>query len=48
MGENVRPVVETVAPDSSASPSMNVLCKGVTIPFKSLVGKMSFRVMVDM
>lgn len=44
----VRPVGDSMGPESSASPSMNVQCKGITIPFKSLDNKMGFRVMVYM
>ena len=39
----LRPVSE-----DDASGSMNVACKGVTIPFKSEDGRLSFRVMVYM
>lgn len=35
-------------PDPTASSSMNVQCKGVTIPFRSLDGTFSLRVMVYM
>lgn len=35
-------------PDAAASSSMNVQCKGVTIPFRSLDGTFSLRVMVYM
>jgi len=35
-------------PDTSAPSSMNVQCKGVTIPFRSLDGTFSLRVMVYM
>lgn len=37
-----------VSDDSGESASMNVQCKGVTIPFKSGDGRMNFRVMVYM
>lgn len=43
----IRPLSEPPEPTSD-SPSMNVQCKGVTIPFRSLDGSISFRVMVYM
>lgn len=44
----IRPVNDS-APEPAATPtSMNVQCKGVTIPFKSLDGTFSLRVMVYM
>jgi len=44
----IRPIAENAVPESPNDASMNVQCKGVTIPFKSLDGKLSFRVMVYM
>jgi CheY-specific phosphatase CheX len=45
----IRPVSEPPEPpEPSASASMNIRCKGVTIPFKSLDGHTSFRIMVYM
>jgi CheY-specific phosphatase CheX len=44
----VRPVGDNAMQESSATPSMNVQCNGVTIPFKSLDNRISFRVMVYM
>jgi CheY-specific phosphatase CheX len=44
----IRPMVENTVAESSVETSMNVGCKGVTIPFRSSDGKMSFRVMVYM
>lgn len=43
----IRPLSEPPEP-SSDKPSMNVQCKGVTIPFRSLDGRVEFRVMVYM
>ena len=43
----IRPLTEPPEPDTD-KPSMNVQCKGVTIPFRSLDGSISFRVMVYM
>ncbi|MGA7826475.1 MAG: chemotaxis protein CheX [Geobacteraceae bacterium] len=42
----IRPVSEP--PEPAEKTSMNIQCKGVTIPFKSLDGSVSFRVMVYM
>ncbi len=44
----VRPVGDNAGQEGASSPAMNVQCKGVTIPFKSLDGRVSFRVMVYM
>jgi CheY-specific phosphatase CheX len=41
----IRPVSEPPEPTET---SMNIQCKGVTIPFKSLDGAISFRIMVYM
>jgi len=41
----IRPVTE---PPESADGSMSVQCKGVTIPFTTMDGKISFRIMVYM
>lgn len=43
----IRPLSEPPEP-ASESASMNVQCKGVTIPFRSMDGKIEFRVMVYM
>jgi CheY-specific phosphatase CheX len=43
----VRPLTEPAASESAGS-SMNVQCKGVTIPFRSIDGSVEFRVMVYM
>ncbi len=40
----IRPVSEP--PEQSGDTSMNIRCKGVTIPFKSLNSNIAFRVMV--
>lgn len=42
----IRPVSEP--PEPAANASMNIQCKGVTIPFKSLEGGVDFRIMVYM
>lgn len=42
----IRPVSEP--PEPAEKTSMNIQCKGVTIPFKSLDGAITFRVMVYM
>lgn len=42
----IRPVSEPPEPEEKSS--MNIQCKGVTIPFTSLDGSVSFRVMVYM
>jgi CheY-specific phosphatase CheX len=42
----LRPVSEP--PEPTENSSMNIRCKGVTIPFKSLDGAISFRIMVYM
>ncbi len=43
----IRPLCEAGG-ESSGQASMNVQCKGVTIPFRSLDGSLTFRVMVYM
>ena len=43
----IRPISEPAGQDSSAG-SMSVQCKGVTIPFTTMDGRISFRVMVYM
>jgi len=42
----IRPVSEP--PEPAEVTSMNIQCKGVTIPFKSIDGNISFRIMVYM
>ncbi len=42
----IRPVSEP--PEPAESTCMNIQCKGVTIPFKSIDGNISFRIMVYM
>ncbi|HOP40927.1 MAG TPA: chemotaxis protein CheX [Geobacteraceae bacterium] len=42
----IRPVSEPPEPEQNTT--MNIQCKGVTIPFKSLDGGISFRIMVYM
>jgi chemotaxis protein CheX len=42
----IRPVSEP--PEPSENTRMNIQCKGVTIPFKSLDGAITFRIMVYM
>ncbi len=44
----VRPVGDNVGQESVWTPTMNVQCNGVTIPFKSPDSRVSFRVMVYM
>lgn len=43
----IRPVTDPPSEEDSKS-SMNIQCKGVTIPFRSMDARMNFRVMVYM
>jgi len=42
----IRPVSDGGTQEPASTSSMNVQCKGVTIPFKTLDGKFALRVMV--
>jgi CheY-specific phosphatase CheX len=44
----IRPIADPPVSEETHDASMNVQCKGVTIPFRSLDGTLSFRVMVYM
>lgn len=44
----LRPMTEPPEPVEKDSSSMSVQCKGVTIPFSTMDGRMTFRVMVYM
>jgi len=44
----IRPITDPPEPQSSHDGSMSVQCKGVTIPFTTMDGTISFRVMVYM
>lgn len=44
----VRPITDPPEPETSHDGSLGVQCKGVTIPFTTMDGKISFRVMVYM
>jgi CheY-specific phosphatase CheX len=44
----IRPITEPPEQENSHDGSMSVQCKGVTIPFTTMDGKISFRVMVYM